>query len=275
MVAWAWLAACRKDEPTDGRRDEADADTDADVDTDTDLPPAPETFLRFVHVAEPLGALDVWIDGEVRPLARGFTGPGGTAFRAEEPGRRTLVIAASGTSPTTDALARLEADLADRARTTLVAYGAPGAVGFVAVPEDVSDLAQTDVRYAFFAAVPGRDAVRVTFGDTTVAAPYGERVALVDLPPAARDVSVDLDGDGVPDCTVTVRGVQGGTVAALYLASSGGVPTVFGHDAQGRFRPMDGPDPVCDVGGGSGGSGGAGGSGASSPRHSGGSGAVP
>lgn len=270
MVAWAWLAACRKDEPPDTTRIDADADADADVDTDTEPPPVPETFLRFVHVGEPLGPLDVWIDGDVRPLARGFSGPGGTRFTPEDPGSRALVITTSGSSPTTDALARLEVELADRARTTLVAYGTPERVGFVAVPEDVSDLAQTDVRYTFFAAVPGLDDVRVRFGDTTVDAPYGARVALVDLPPAARDVSVDLDGDGVTDCTVTVQGVQGGAVAALYLATAGGVPTVFGHDPQGRFRALDGPDPACAGSSGSGG----GGSGASTPHHSGGSGAA-
>jgi hypothetical protein len=293
MLAWSLLVAC-KDEPTPTTRDDADADTDTDADTDVD--PPDRMYLRLVHVGEALGAVDVWIDGDVRPMGAGLTGPDGSGFRQEEPGLRTFVVTRAGASPSTDALARLELDLPDGSRTTLAVFGTPEDVRFVAVPEVVSDLQTNEVRYTFFAAVPSLPDVAVSFAGADLAAPYGERTVLGDLPPAARDVSVDLDGDGTAECGVTVQGPAPGTIASLYLATDRGVPTVFGHDAVGRFLALPGPDPSCGAGGtGAGGTGGAtggtgagttggggtgatgetGGSGASVGRHSGTAPTVP
>jgi hypothetical protein len=263
-VGWClggWLAACKREEPTTTEAADADADTDADTDTDTQVPPAPRTFLRLVHVGPALGPIDLWIDGEARPLAAAVSSPFGSSFNDAAPGRRTLVITAAGEPPSQAPLARLDLDLPDRARTTLVVHGAPDAVGFVAVPEVVSDLRPDAVRYTFFTAAAGTTAARVSLDGAETAAPYGERVLIGDAPAGARDVAVDLDGDGGAECTVTVQGVGEGAIAALYLAEDAGGRTIFGHEPSGRFAALPGPDPACDGPGGSG-SGGAGGSGA-------------
>ena len=251
-LGW-WLAACRREEPTSPVPTDAEADTDADTDTDADPdpPPAPVTYLRVVDVGPALGPVDLWIDGATRPLAAGVTGPDGSGFTTEAPGRRTLVITAAGGSPTLSPLARAEVDLAERARTTLIVFGTPEAPGLLAVPEVVADLAPDAVRYTFFAAAPALGPAQVTVAGGSVSAPYGERVLLGDQPVGVIDVAVDLDGAAT--CAFTVQAVAAGGIAALYLAEGAAGLTVFGHDPEGRFAAMGGPDPDCEPSGGSGG----------------------
>lgn len=269
MTRWvlgAAVAAVACSKGDDGRPPGDRAEPHTGTVVDSAPGPEPRTFVRLAHVATAVGPIDLWIDGGSRPLASAFAPPDGTPFAGQEPGRRAFSVTLPGEDPNAG-LARLQAELPEGARTTLVVFGGPAHPEFVAIPEVVTDFPRDQVRYTFFGAVSGLTPA-VTLHGATSPAPYGQRVVLAELPPAPQEVSVDLEQDGVADCVVTVQGIAAGTIASMYLVDVAGVPTLFGYDPDGRFVALDGG--ACTAGGGGSGTGAHTGSGGSGATDSGG-----
>ncbi len=243
LLAWV---ACNGDDDTSPPPDttpvdgDADTDTDGDVDTDIDTDSDTDVDLnvaeiRFIHVTQAFGSVDIYIDGVTTPVIETFPPFAGTPFQTMDPGDHEFAIAMEGTDLNKAFVSNM-ATLTAGTKFTLALFGPDTQPVLTGVVEDIDGLGAGDVRYRFWNVVDTIPEIDVVDEDTTMPLAtdlaYGAN-ATVDVPATEHVLLVDTNADGTADLRFTVPVVGEGVVVSLFFALDLGAPILLGQPAGG------------------------------------------
>ena len=237
-------------ETTEDTGEETTEDTGEETTEDTGEEPAPEAFVRVVHLSPDAPAVYVYANGAAVVNDAAF--PGGTGYLNVPVGDYTFEVAPAGTTADDVLEVNLSATLEADTYYTAIAHGyldpANGDNGFAITPfvQDMSEITEGNFRAQVVHAAAGLGQVDIwNITDPSNPTPlienfdYGAEVT-TELPTGVAFVlGVDVDDDANPDVTFNVPDSLTGFVGVYAANETDGTPFLFAHLEDGTTVRLD------------------------------------
>ena len=241
------------EETTEDTGEETTEDTGEETTEDTGeepTEPAPEAFVRVVHLSPDAPAVDVYANGAAVVNDAAF--PGGTGYLNVPVGDYTFEVAPAGTTADDVLSVNLSATLEADTYYTAIAHGyldtANGDNGFAITPfvQDMSEITEGNFRVQVVHGAAGLGQVDIwNITDSANPTPlienfdYGAEVT-TELPTGVAFVlGVDVDDDATPDVTFNIPDSLTGFVGVYAANETDGTPFLFAHLEDGTTVRLD------------------------------------
>jgi hypothetical protein len=185
--------------------------------------------IRVLHLSPDAPAVDVFLNQAMQPAVSGLAFLDGTGYVSLDPGNYRIDVSANGDSPSESVLTVPTVDLQDKGRYTAVAYGTLASIRALALVDDDSNLAASNIRVrAIHTAadvgqvdiwnIPANGSPAVLYSDVD----FGVAGGYLDLPAGAYTIGFDVNNDATPDVVFDLPSLPAGTVANVFAVSQSG-----------------------------------------------------